>query len=73
MAEATTFARRLRELRQAAGLSLAQLGERVGLARAYLWQLETSRVRAPGWETVVRLADALGVSVEEFRRGEEPT
>lgn len=68
-ADLTTFARRLRELRQAAGLSLAQLGERVGLAKAYLWQMETGRRPAPSWDTVVRLADALGVSVEEFRRG----
>jgi transcriptional regulator with XRE-family HTH domain len=61
-----TFAARLRDLRTASGLSVAQLAEKAGLTRAGVDHLERG-VRRPGWDTVLRLADALGVSVERFR------
>lgn len=61
------FARRLREYREAAGLSLAQLGQRVQLSKAYLWQLETGRRPAPSWEVVCRIAAALGRRTDAFR------
>lgn len=65
------FGARLRELREAAGLSRKGLAEQAGMkSEAGIRDLEQGR-RQPTWETVQALADALGVSVEAFR--EEPT
>lgn len=63
------FGRRLRELRDAAGLTQAQLGEQAGMLPHALARLERGE-REPGWGTVLKLAEALGVSTEEFRAGE---
>lgn len=62
------FGRRLRALREAAGLSLAELGERSGLNKDHLWQLEVGRRADPSWQTLTRLADALGLGIEAFRQ-----
>lgn len=59
---------RLRHLREAAGLSVAEFAQRANLQRTHLHALEGGR-KQPTWETVCRLADALGVSVEAFRQG----
>ncbi len=61
------FAGRLRELREAAGLTQLQLAEQAGLTEQGLGQIERGR-RQPTWETVCRLAAALGVSCEAFVR-----
>src|SRR5262245_38289983 len=63
------FARRLKELREAAGLTQQQLGERAGMHKLSVAKLEQG-LREPSWATVQALADALGVSCEAFR--EEP-
>ncbi len=60
-----TFGPRLRELRLAAGLSQAQLGEMVDLAGSQINKLETN-VSQPMLATAFALADALGVSCEAF-------
>lgn len=59
------FARRLRELREAAGVSVAELAERTGLSRAALYNLENGA--APSWETVQLIARALSVPTDHFR------
>lgn len=64
--KATGFAARLRELRLAASLTQADLAERAGLHLHGLTKLEQGD-REPSWATAVALADALGVSCEEFR------
>ena len=66
MPTATPFARRLADLRTAAGLTAAQLADRAGLSRQAVWRLEEGR-REPSWASVVALAEALGVSTERFR------
>jgi DNA-binding XRE family transcriptional regulator len=63
---ATAFASRLKALREARGLTQVQLSEASGVSQATISRVEAGRLE-PGWETAVRLADALGVSVEEFR------
>lgn len=64
------FAGRLRELREAAGLSRKELAERAGMkSEAGIRDLEQG-LRIPGWDTVLALADALGVPIQAFR--EEP-
>jgi transcriptional regulator with XRE-family HTH domain len=61
----TGFAQRLRELREAAGLTQEQLAERAGLYPFSLAKLEQG-VHEPTWPTVLDLAEALGVAVGEF-------
>lgn len=64
--EPTGFGARLRQLRKSAGLTQAQLGERVGVVYQEIARLERGD-NEPTWPTVIRLADALGVDVGEFR------
>jgi transcriptional regulator with XRE-family HTH domain len=59
------FQARLRELREAAALTQSDLAERAGLSIGGVTQLEQGR-RKPAWETVEKLAAALGVGVEAF-------
>jgi transcriptional regulator with XRE-family HTH domain len=61
-----TFAERLRQLRQEAGLTLQALADKAGMHRESVAQLERNR-RQPTWDSVQALADALGLSVEAFR------
>ena len=55
--------KRLRELREAAGLSLADLAERTGMDKAALSRLETGRSGNPTIDTLARYARALGQQV----------
>jgi transcriptional regulator with XRE-family HTH domain len=61
------FAGRLKELREQAALTQEQLGERAGLSKAGIADLEQQR-RKPAWETVVALCQALGVGPDAFLR-----
>jgi len=60
------FASRLRQLREAAGLSTHALAERAGVSQAQVSLVEAGK-RSPGWAVATKLADALGVSVADFR------
>src|SRR3954454_162347 len=60
--ELPAFAARLKELREAAGLTQEELAERSGVTRPGLFKIEQG-VRVPRWDTVLALAEALGVSV----------
>jgi putative transcriptional regulator len=60
-----TFAQKLKELRESAGLTQTQLAERVGISRVTLARLETSKT-VPTWPVVYDLARALKVSCEAF-------
>jgi transcriptional regulator with XRE-family HTH domain len=66
------FGGRLKRLREAAGLTQEQVAERAGCNQFTVAKLEGGR-QEPAWPLVLQLADALGVSTEEFRaRGDEP-
>jgi transcriptional regulator with XRE-family HTH domain len=65
--EASYFGGRLRELREAAGLTQQQLADRCGLHRVALARLETSE-SVPAWDTVLSICAVLGVSSEAFRQ-----
>lgn len=56
--------RRLRELRQQAGLTQPELGERAHMAAAEISKIENGR-RTPTLETLERLTRALGVAVQD--------
>jgi transcriptional regulator with XRE-family HTH domain len=64
---AVAFGPRLKQLREGAGLTQAQLAERAGLHPQGIVKLERNE-REPAWGTVLALADALGVSCDDFRR-----
>jgi transcriptional regulator with XRE-family HTH domain len=66
------FGQRLRELREVAGLSRKDLADRAGMqSEAGVRNLEQG-IRSPSWETVLRLASALGVSCEAFTQAPAP-
>jgi transcriptional regulator with XRE-family HTH domain len=60
-----TFAQALRRLREKAGLTQQALADAAGLHRVQVARFEAGRF-APRWDAVQRLADALGVGVNEF-------
>lgn len=64
--KSTAFGRRLRELREAAGLSQHALGEKAGIAYQTIAKYERGE-NIPNWETVEKLADALGAKMDDFR------
>jgi transcriptional regulator with XRE-family HTH domain len=57
------FGARLRELREAAGLTQKELAEAAGASLRGVAQWEQG-VREPAWSSVVMLCDALDVSTE---------
>jgi transcriptional regulator with XRE-family HTH domain len=65
--KAEWFAGRLRELREAAGLTQQQLAERAGMAWRTVTHLEGGD-RKPTWETVLALCQALAVDCGEFAK-----
>lgn len=52
---------RVRELREALGLTQAELAERAGVRRATVNRIENARVTAIDLEVLEKLGDALGV------------
>ena len=67
-----TFGRRLRHLRRARGLTLAELGARVDRAPSALSMLENGR-REPRLSLLNALAEALDVPSEELLRRDPPS
>jgi transcriptional regulator with XRE-family HTH domain len=65
MIDAERFGARLRALRYAAGLSLAELAAKSGLHKATIWKLEAG-YQGPKWETLIRLSEAIGVGLDAF-------
>lgn len=59
------FAGRLKELRERAGITQQQLGEKAGIHKLTVAKLEQG-IREPSWATVQTLAAALGVTCEAF-------
>ncbi len=51
---------RLKQAREAAGLTLVQIAERTGLAPETLSRLETGAVTNPTWKTIADYAVAVG-------------
>jgi transcriptional regulator with XRE-family HTH domain len=61
-----TFAERLKEFREKAGLTQAALAQATGLSLGVVRDYEQGR-KEPALRSAFKLAGALGVSVEEFR------
>jgi len=63
--QAQGFGERVKRAREEKRMSRADLAERAGISRPYLWQLEDGRSR-PSLDYAVRIAHALGVSVTQL-------
>jgi putative transcriptional regulator len=61
----TGFGKRLKALRESAGLSQGALAERVGCHRTTIARIEVD-VQEPVWSLVILLAKALGVDCNAF-------
>jgi transcriptional regulator with XRE-family HTH domain len=59
--------RRMREIREAAGLSQRELARRAGITPGMLCLVEQGQT-SPSTATATRLADALGVTLGELRQ-----
>jgi transcriptional regulator with XRE-family HTH domain len=66
--ERTGFGAKLKAIREAKGLTQQQLAETAGMNRYGLAKLEQG-VTEPYWPTVLKLANALGVTCEAFGGG----
>lgn len=60
----TAIAARMRELRDARGLSLQDVADRAGIAKSHVWQIEQGKSANPTIATTVGIARALGVSLD---------
>lgn len=58
-----SFPERLKETRQAHGLTQELLAEKVGIAKNQIWLYETGKVE-PRMSTLIGLAEVLGVSID---------
>lgn len=66
MDKETTFAAKLRALRESKHLTVQELAEASGLSRMTVHRYETGE-RNPSWAAIQELAVALGVSTEDLR------
>jgi transcriptional regulator with XRE-family HTH domain len=62
----STFGTKLKELREAKGLTRYALAKLAGTSPIHVDGLEKDE-RQPSWEMVQRIAAALGASTEDFR------
>jgi transcriptional regulator with XRE-family HTH domain len=62
------FSEKLRQVREAAGLSAYALAKASGLSKQAVSTLESGASK-PSWETVQKLAKALGVGCDAFMDG----
>lgn len=57
---------RIRELRKRSGMTQDELSKRSGISRATIWKLETREGEITTTGTLVKIADALCVPVDEL-------
>lgn len=50
--------------RECKGWTLRDLERRTGVSNALISQIETGKIKDPGFTTVVRLAEAMGLSID---------
>ena len=60
------IAKRLKELRKKAGWSQQRLAEKAGLSYNVITKIEQGVAKRPSIQTMVKLADALGISLDEL-------
>lgn len=55
---------KIRKHREAQGLTLEQLAEKIGTTKSYIWELENKPIARPSADKVFKLAEALAVTAE---------
>ena len=60
----------LRRLRREKGISMKELGKKIGVAESTISQYETGK-REPDFETLLKLGELFNVSVDYLLRGEQ--
>ena len=60
------FGKRLRQFREAQGLTLQQVADAVGCTKAYIWELEMREGQRPTAERLNAIAKLLGVTVQDL-------
>lgn len=65
---------KIREIRRKCGLTMKELGERVGVSESAISQYETGK-RQPDYETLLRIAEYFGVTTDYLlgNESEEPS
>ena len=61
----TPLGKRLRQYREAKGLTLQQVADAVGCTKAYIWELEMKDGQRPSAERIQAIAKVLGVTMED--------
>lgn len=70
MVKGGRYMERLRELRKSKGISLKELGAIIGVAESTMSLYESGK-RQPDYETLLKLAEYYGVTVDYLLRGSE--
>ena len=60
------FGKRLREFREAKGLTLQRVADDVGCTKAYIWELEMREGQKPTAERLNAIAKTLGVTIQDL-------
>lgn len=63
---ASAFGARLRQLREAKGLTLQQVADAAGCTKAYIWELEKKPGQKPSAERIQAIAKLLEVTMEDL-------
>ena len=61
----------LYDLRTQKGISQSELAKQIGVSSVYVCLLENGKRKNPSMDVILRLADSLGVSVEQLLRGKK--
>lgn len=61
---ATEIARNAKGLRKAHGLTLQEVADRGGIAKSYVWEIESGKNTNPSISVLVKLCGALGCSLD---------
>ncbi|PYP90834.1 MAG: hypothetical protein DMG65_10010 [Candidatus Angelobacter sp. Gp1-AA117] len=64
-----TLGDRIREVREERGWTLEKLAEKTGLSRSFLSEVENNKA-TPSAESVLKISNALGVSLDYLLKGE---
>ena len=68
MSAATTVGQRIRQVREARGMSQVRLADRAGLSKSFLSDLENDKT-GPSGRNLLLIADVLGTSTDYLLRG----
>ena len=53
----------IKRFREIQGLTLPDLAVRAGVSKAFLWEIESGKSKRPGAEVLLKIADALEVTI----------